>query len=257
MDVAAKSRPFSFRADADTGVLVVHGFTGATVTVQHLGLRLHQAGFNVEGPQLSGHGGPWADLARVSWTDWVRDVDQAHERLAARCSRIFAAGLSMGGALCLDLAARRKDLAGLILVNQALFLSGPDWLWKLLPVFRLIVRSVPSRGADVKDPEARMKLYDRVPLAAVSELSSFITRVRVDLGRVTAPTLVFKSRADHVIPARSALFTMDRLASTDKELVWLDNSYHVATMDFDRDVIADKAIEFIQRIIWADNQGGQ
>lgn len=38
---------------------------------------------------------------------------------------------------------------------------------------------------------------------------------------------------------------MEKLGSEDKELVWLENSYHVATLDNDADLIAERTARFI------------
>jgi carboxylesterase len=51
-----------------------------------------------------------------------------------------------------------------------------------------------------------------------------------------------------VVPLRSATWTLDQLASPRKELIWLDNSYHVATMDYDLGRIAQESAKFLHSL---------
>ena len=41
---------------------------------------------------------------------------------------------------------------------------------------------------------------------------------------------------------------MEHAASTDKEIVVIEKSAHVVTMDYDRDGVVDSAWRFIQRL---------
>ena len=72
--------------------------------------------------------------------------------------------------------------------------------------------------------------------------------IRADLEKVTQPCLIFKSREDHVIPVECAEETYARISSAHKKLVWLENSYHVATQDFDLGIILKETLEFIQEV---------
>ena len=154
----------------------------------------------------------------------------------------------MGGALTLHLARKNPGLMGIILINHALFLMPDPRLW-LLPLARFFITAVPGSPSDIKDPTVVETSYDCNPIPAAYQLTRLLKKVRADVPRVTVPALIFKSRQDHVIPVSSATYTLDRLASRNKRLVWLDNSYHVATVDYDKDVICNRSIGFIREII--------
>jgi carboxylesterase len=160
---------------------------------------------------------------------------------------VFAGGLSMGGTLCLHLARHHPDLAGIVLVNHAICLT-PWWLEYLTPVARMIISSVKGGPRDVKDPGAREQAFERIPLAEFNELFRLMREVRSGLHEVSQPALIFKSWEDHVVPVASATATYDRISSTKKDLVRLENSYHVAVQDYDRDIIAGKVLEFVSEI---------
>ena len=91
------------------GVLVQHGFTGNPVSMRPWAEDLAARGYAVEMPLLPGHGTRWQDLNKVTWADWVATVEGAFDKLAAENDAVVAVGLSMGGALCLRLAADHGD----------------------------------------------------------------------------------------------------------------------------------------------------
>ena len=53
-------------------------------------------------------------------------------------------------------------------------------------------------------------------------------------------------RRDHVLSPENGPHLLEKLGSEDKELVWLENSYHVATLDNDADLIAERTTRFIR-----------
>ena len=228
------------------GVLVSHGFTGSPGSMLSLAQAFAQAGWNVECPVLSGHGTRWEDILGLQAEDWIKDLEAALLRLKARSRKVFVVGLSMGGTLALRLAQTDRDLLGVMVINHALVFGNP--LVGLARYLKYVVRSVPAIASDIKDSSQTEPAYDRTPTAGVAEVNRLAALVKREFHRLEQPLLVFKSREDHVLPARNATLLMERAASKDKELVWLENSYHVATMDFDSDLINRKCVAFVRRI---------
>lgn len=239
--------PFTHFAASEVGVLVSHGFTGSPGSMLPLARAFAAANWNVECPLLSGHGTHWEDIVGLRAEDWLGDLEAAKARLKARSRKLFVAGFSMGGTLALRLAQTDREILGVMVINQALVFSNPFTGWAGL--LRHLVRSVPAIASDIKDPAQTEPAYDRTPLAGVAELNRLAKRVKRDLHLLETPLLVFKSREDHVLPIRNATLLMERAASRDKELVMLEHSYHVATLDYDSDLINRKCLEFVRRIV--------
>lgn len=237
---------FALTGSLPIGVVLSHGFTSGPGSVAHLAQRLHAAGFHVECPLLPGHGTRWQDLRGVTAEDWLAELARAADRLQARTDLVFAAGLSLGGTLVLRLAQTRPDLAGVVAINHALRFGNP--LVPLAKYLKHLLPSTPAIAGDIKDPAAFERAYDRTPTAGVAQLHRLSQLVQGEWNQLTQPLLVFKSREDHVLPVGNATLTMEKAASRDKELVWLENSYHVATVDYDKDVIAERTIAFIHRV---------
>jgi carboxylesterase len=53
-------------------------------------------------------------------------------------------------------------------------------------------------------------------------------------------------RHDHTGHPRNARIIFDSVSSTDKELVWCERSYHVITLDYDREMVLERTYEFIK-----------
>ncbi len=241
------AEPFYFEG-SDIGVLVSHGFTGTTQSMFFLGQYLaEKGGFTVIGPRLKGHGTTPADMAQSTAEDWVRSVEHAMEKLQTRCRKIFITGLSMGGTLTLYMAAMYpKVFAGAAPINGAVFLKNPGFAG--LAYGLGLPETVQGVGSDIKQPGVVELAYPVVPVPAVRQIYSLMGATHDLLPNIVCPILVFQSREDHVVHPDNAPVIFGHVSSVDKALVWLENSYHVATLDNDKELIAGELLKFIQRL---------
>ncbi len=231
---------------SDVGVLLCHGFTGTPQSLRSWGEYLADRGYSVRLPLLPGHGTTWQAMNQTRWEDWYAAVDAAFRELHEACERVVVCGLSMGGALALQLAqAHGPRISGLVLVNPAVKFEDPRT--HLLPVLKYVVGSLGAIGNDVKKPGVTELAYTRTPLkAAHSQLVAWQSVVR-DLPEVTQPVLLLRSPQDHVVPASSSALILSRISSLDVTEILLEDSYHVATIDNDAQRIFDESAKFIER----------
>ena len=195
-------------------------------------------------PRLPGHGTTWQDLNRTGWDDWYGTVDAALTELTQRCDRVAVCGLSMGGALALRLAELRPDdVDALVVVNPAIAIK--NWQLRFVPALKWLVPAMPGIGNDIKKPGADEVGYDRTPLKALASQLRAGATPRADLGKITAPLLVFRATDDHVVDATSLGLIKAGVSSTVAEYVTLENSYHVATLDHDAELIFERSAAFI------------
>jgi carboxylesterase len=232
---------------SDTGILLIHGFTGTPQGLRPWGEYLADRGYTVHVPRLPGHGTTWQEMNRTRWEDWYAEADRAFRELHERCSRVFVGGLSMGGALALALAQEHGPrVDGLVLVNPAV--KFEDWRVRLLPVLKHSVGSLEAIGNDIKKEGVTELAYSRTPLrAAHSQLVAWKNVIR-DLPQVTQPVLVMHSVDDHVVPASSSELVLARISSEDSTEILLHDSYHVATLDNDAPRIFEESARFIERL---------
>lgn len=234
-----------FAADGGPiGVLLSHGFTGSPASMTPWGKQLAAQGHTVRVPRLPGHGTTWKDMNRTRWADWYGELDQALTELHTVCDRVVVAGLSMGGCLALRLAEQRPaDVDALVLVNPAVSVARFDI--KLVPALQWIVPAMPGIGNDIKKAGGDEVGYDKTPLKALASQLKMWKDVRANLGRVTQPLLFFRSDEDHVVDITSKGLILDGVSSSVKDFVELKDSYHVATLDNDAQLIFDRTSAFI------------
>lgn len=232
----------------EVGVLVVHGFTGNPGSMRGLANAFVEAGFHVEMPQLAGHGTDIQDMLPTGWADWTRDADAAYATLCQRANKIVVAGLSMGGSITLWMAAQHPEVQGIVCVNPAT-MPLPDELMQvvqgMLDAGEVQVEAI---GSDIADPAVVELAYQATPLAP---LMSFQKDGLVPLsqryGAITVPLLLFTSTQDHVVAPSDS----DALAAAyggAVERVILERSYHVATQDYDREIIFEKSVDFVRKM---------
>ena len=184
------------------------------------------------------------DLGARSWQEWTGEAEQGLKELLGRCDKVFVTGLSMGGTITCYLGERYADqVAGLMPINAAVAKLNP--LMPLTPIVKYVLKTIPGVGSDIKNPDAQESCYEKVPVPAAAELHQLMKTTKADIASITAPILIFASREDHVVDTSNGPFILEHVSSTDKQLVWLENSYHVATLDNDKQLIIDRCVEFI------------
>lgn len=221
-------------AGGDRGCLLLHGFTGSPLEMVPMAEALVQDGFTVHVARLAGHGTSPEDLAMTSWEDWVGSGREALRALQARCRTVAIAGLSMGGAIALHLAATDAPTA---VVAMATPVRLRPLLHRLARAARSVLRYAPVvRRVGPRSPEVLpyRASYPRIPLGVMGDLSSLLDRTRELLPRVRAPLLVAQGRWDWAIPAESAEVIYTHVASEVRRLIWLPHSGHLVTLDRDR-----------------------
>ena len=246
MAILPGAEPFS--ADGGpVGVVLSHGFTGTPQSLRPWAQHLAAAGLTVRLPLLPGHGTRWQDANNTGWQDWYAAVERAYDEVAARCTTVFAGGLSMGGTLVTRLAEEKGEkIAGLVLVNPAYGTKRIDA--KLAPAIAWAVKSRPAIGSDIKKPGVTELAYDRTPVPAIVSLMKFWKVVLADLPKVSAPILTYRSAEDHVVDGISEELLKSGATGTTVRQVSLPNSYHVATLDNDAQTIFDGSVEFIRSV---------
>ena len=84
-----------------------------------------------------------------------------------------------------------------------------------------------------------------MPSRATRQLALLLAAVRADVGLVRCPVLLFSSVDDHVVPPKNQREIFAGIGSVDKKMVELADSYHVATMDNDKELVFAKTLEFV------------
>lgn len=262
-----------FEKRGDAGVLLAHGITGAPTEMKPLVRKLAAAGFTVACPQLSGHCSTLKELKRTRWTDWYSTLEASLEKLREQCSTVFVSGLSMGALLALKLAADHPGKVDGVATLSATF-SYDGWNVPrfrqrfLLPLalntpLRYIwsYREPPPFG--IKDERIRNIIaavyasdathmpekygYSEFPGVTIRETFKLIKAVKRDLRKIVAPLLVVHATEDDMASLENARFLAASVASPEVETFFVDDTYHVLTLDRRKDDVAQRVATFFLR----------
>ncbi len=232
--------------------LLVHGLTGTPYEMRWLGQRMADAGFRVRGVRLAGHAGAPEEMASASYDNWYESVVRGFEELRQYGDPNIVVGLSAGAVLAARLAIDQRDeVAALAMLAPAFFLP------RMTALELRIVRQLGTLadqlflyntgGSDIHDAAARSihPTTHLFPLSGPINLLELSKIVRARLDRITQPALVIHSRNDHTCPMKRNLdFVMKRIGSREKRAVILEESYHVITVDTERELVASEVIDF-------------
>ena len=113
----------------------------------------------------------------------------------------------------------------------------------------------PGVGSDIAKEGSTELAYLGSPIAAALSLFYGIDEVAAQLDRITCPVLVLSSRQDHVVPSSSGDVLVAKVSGP-VERVWLERSYHVATLDHDADLVVARTVEFVGEVLGSGSAGG-
>jgi carboxylesterase len=161
-------------------------------------------------------------------------------------------GLSLGGTLALDVASSELSPAGVVSIN-AQILNRDGLAIRLAPLIERILPIVPPRLAgltpnDIAKPDTDEQAYTWVPTAAGNSIVRALSRVRGQLGKLGCPVLVMYSEHDHSVPPANSKALLDLIDRKLTQAIVLERSFHVATLDYDLELIEDKIADFADRI---------
>jgi carboxylesterase len=168
--------------------------------------------------------------------------------LASRCDSVVVVGLSMGGTLSVWLAERHPEIAALAVVNPLVSPPDADTVGFIQAMIDNGDEVAPGIGSDIAMEGAVESAYPGLPLRAALSLFAAAAEVEASLESVTCPVLVFTSVQDHVVDPASS----DVLAARVKgpvERVSLERSFHVATLDHDKDEIESRTVAFVAGVL--------
>jgi carboxylesterase len=245
-EVMPGAEPYSAAGSNGNGVLVCHGFTGNPQSMRGLAEAFAAAGFSVELPLWPGHGTTIEDMLETGWEDWSAAAEAAYAELASRCEKVVVAGLSMGGTLATWLAASHPEIAGLIAINAAVEPAGQELVDILRQALDEGTAVMPAIGNDVADPSQKELAYEGMPVQPLISLLGAQETLATQLGDIRCPTLIITSRQDHVVQPSSSDYLAERVGGP-VERIFLERSYHVATIDFDREEIFTRSVEFARK----------
>jgi pimeloyl-ACP methyl ester carboxylesterase len=173
--VRARTNCYDHGRQAELAVVLFHGFTNNPEQFARLAAALYASGCNVLVPRLPGHG----DIDRMSTRlegvtadDFMAVAMEAVNAARGLGTKLALSGISLGGALCAWLAARRPDVDRCVCVAPALALNHVAYAVDRVAVSALT--ALPKDKYAWWDPHVKEKIepehaYPRYPLRTLGE----------------------------------------------------------------------------------------
>jgi carboxylesterase len=206
------------------------------------------AGHHVEMPRLPGHGTDVSDMIPTRWHHWSGEVERAYRDLKGRVDKVVVAGLSMGGSLTLWTALQHPDVAGIVCINPAAQPQAAEMVDMIRSMLEQGTEVIDGIGSDIADPNVKESSYSQTPLAPlVSMVEEGIKPMLSQYGSCKVPMLLITSKNDHVVdPVQSDQLAEQWGGPIDR--IMLERSFHVATQDFDKDLVNEAAVTFVESV---------
>ena len=224
--------------------------------MRYLGEQLAARGVRVRGVKLAGHAGTPEELGAVGYDNWYESVVNGLEELRQYGEPIVggwtvdgrgAGGAARGGSGRVDRGTRD---AGAGIFSADFDQPRAAGIARRARLDHRKHLSAQSGLSDIHDAAARSvhPTCRLMPLSAPMKLLDLSALVRPMLPRVTQPALVMHARRDHTCPMRKNVsYVMKHLGSAEKRAIELEESYHIITVDSEKERVVDEVAEFVER----------
>lgn len=267
---------FSLEGDNGSIIVLIHGLTGTPNEMRFLANYMNRKGYSVICPRLANHGKPLSVLKKTKWQDFyrsVRDVVRT-DRVMKNPGPVYVGGLSMGALLALCVADEFKErIAAVSCLATTLFYDGWNtpgakyfmplactplknfFYFKEEPPYGIRNEAIQNRVHKYYSKATLERMenvaqhgYPFFPITQLYQLQLLVRHLTKRLSRIHVPVQLIQAKDDDMTSVRNSKYVYDRIASEVKEMIFLYNSYHVITVDQERDIVADKMEAFFGRV---------
>ncbi|MDD5464807.1 MAG: alpha/beta hydrolase [Candidatus Omnitrophica bacterium] len=253
---------------------LIHGLTGTAKEMSSIAQRLNKQGFSVAAPLMANHNKSISCLKRTSWQELYRSVRDEFIKYADKHENIFVAGLSFGALIGILLAYEfPKKVKALNCFSPTLFFDGwgnPKSRMLLPIVYRMPLKYwlyfKEEYPYGIKNERLRSKIenfykeaglfdyskvhlygYPVIPVACMYQNYLLSKKVISILKNITTPIQLMQARDDDVTSPKNSFYIRDHVNSREKEIFFLENSYHIITADQERDKVAQITADFFEK----------
>lgn len=276
-DVASRRYNFFLKADTERAVLLIHGITGTPSEMRYLGKCLHRGGYTVFCDTLPRHCSTLKELKKVTWQEIAEATAGSLQMLAKDYKKVFIGGLSMGALMAIHLAHEfPREVSGIAALAPTIFYDGwalhkgkaiMEIIW-YVPFIRNMIDIREDHPYGLKDEELRESVHRFYRDASAKKFSNkvllfgspffpmcclyqhhLLTRlVKKEMAAVKSPIVIVHAREDDMTSLKNAEYVFNHIGSPDKSLVVLEDSYHMITIDKEKDKTAQAVIDFFNKI---------
>lgn len=242
---------------------MLHGLGSNFIELVHLAKHLHANDFSVYVPHLKSYS--YGETIG-NWEQWIDSAHKCYLEMKKKYDTVSIVGLSMGATLALALS-EIENPASSVLLSAALGYDGwamPRYafLIKYLPFIPFLKNSqyVESGTYGLKNQEKRDVIKKRLERHDIAEIGVrslnysqlhqgflLINEVKKNLHEITSPLLFMHAVDDETAHPVNIENALRKVNSTTKRIHYLSNSYHIITIDNERQVVNNETTLFLKQ----------
>ena len=243
--------------------ILLPGLNGGGLELGQLPIFLNTNGFETVTPEIKGYlyGTP-AD----NFETWIGQIHSLIDNLRIEYKTINLVGISMGSTLALAVASQRVDISSIALLSPILRYDGwsvPWYRFLLDFAYKLGVRNWEYSEREpfgIKNPDLRRKVKERFKANELSEVGAplitarhlheakgLMSYVADNLGEISSRLLIIHAVEDDTCTVWSAEKIIADTKSDLCRVIWLGNSYHIVTVDNEREIVLNEVLRFLTR----------
>jgi len=257
-----------YQGNTGHAVVLLPGLCGSELEMGAIPRLLKQSNHTYTIPRIKGYS---AHTGLTGYQEWIDSVDQFVTDLSQTHHSISIAGLSMGATLALAVAEQNSKVHSLVILSPVFLFDGwsVPWYYPFLALlYKIGIRNWHFKEREpfgVKNVELRRHIRKAVMANTVSELGAahlpavhlyqsleLVKATKKDLSSITADTLIIHAIDDETASPKNPEIIMNRISSETCRMIWLGNSYHMITVDNEREVVANEVNNFINQTIGKD-----
>jgi len=233
----------------DTGVLLLHGFTGSPHDMKYLAGCINENGYTVYVPRYPGHGTNSEDFMTSDWKDWLRKAVDSYIFMKSKYEKVIVGGLSMGGVIA-SIIAEKFPVEKLLLYAPALMASDSRIkISGFLGIFMKKVRKneITDYGDKYLNSLAEEYWNWNYPKQAYSLYKLQKMAVK-NLSKINTDIFLVMSEKDTDVPFRVNGIIKSKINNEKISELILKESGHVVTNDKEKETVALKTVEYLNNI---------
>ncbi|MDB5991596.1 MAG: carboxylesterase [Herbaspirillum sp.] len=274
MDYKTRNEYLQERHTARLGehaVILLHGLCGSVLELGTIPKALKKINCTVVVMNIPHYSAALVEPGLTpNWIDWCAAVESKVLRLKEEFKTVSICGLSMGATLALAVAARSTELLSIVLLSPVLYYDGWSipWYHKLMRIpYWFGYRNWLYKESDpygIKNTDMRRRVASAlkkdgvaavgataIPARQLWAAQKLMRFVRQTLPLVSANTLIIHSIDDETASPKNAELILQDIRSEVRKIIWLGDCYHIITVDNEREIVTNEAIQFLKRNIGA------
>lgn len=243
-------------------VIFLPGLCGTALELGSIPKMIERLGHTICIPRIQGF---YAQTGIEPYEEWSAQLNAVVDLLYETHDSVALVGLSMGATLALAYEAEYKKCDAVVALSPVLAYDGWNVAW-YQPLLRLLFmfgiknwhyREVEPYG--LRNLEIRRRVAKQVKEQETSEVGSaslsakhlyqglrLIDFAKSIIDEFDSDLLIIIAVDDDVVAPTSVEWLYRTVKSKVRELIWLGNSYHIVTLDNEREIVVNESVEFLQ-----------